>query len=94
MTDYFVIVSASNKRQIQSIAQDTKEALEKAGYRQVRVEGYEDASWVLVDSGPVVAHVFREDLRAYYDLEMLWGDARKVDWREKKRRSAPSKSAK
>ena len=80
VTDYFVIVSASNKRQIQAIAQEMREYLRKAGYTDVRLEGYEEASWVLVDCGPVVVHIFREYLRPYYDLELLWGDAQRVDW--------------
>jgi len=81
VTDYFVIASAANKRQIQAIAFDVRERLREAGYREVRIEGYEEASWVLVDCGPVVVHVFREDLRSYYDLELLWGDAPKVSWK-------------
>jgi len=86
VTDYFVLVSASNKRQIQAIALETKDYLsKKAGYRTIHVEGYEEAGWVLIDCGPVVVHVFREDLRSYYDLEMLWGDAPKVAWQQKKR---------
>ena len=84
VTDYFVIASASNKRQIQTIAFEVAKYLRDAGYTHARTEGYEEASWVLVDGGPVVVHVFREDLRAYYDLEMLWGDAPKVAWRKRK----------
>ncbi len=79
VTDYFVIASARNKRQIQSIATDVYEYLRKEGF-SARLEGYEEGSWVLIDAGPVVVHVFREDLRAYYDLELLWGDAPRIDW--------------
>ena len=85
VTDYFVIASASNKRQIQAIAQETREHLRKAGYTDVRLEGYEGASWVLVDCGPVVAHIFREDLRPHYDLELLWGDAPRIDWQKQEK---------
>jgi ribosome-associated protein len=80
VTDYFVIVSARNKRQIQTIASDARDLLRKQGYTNVRMEGFEEGSWVLIDAGSVVVHVFREDLRGYYDLELLWGDAPKLDW--------------
>jgi len=82
VTDYFVIASAGNKRQIRAIARDIVEALEDGGFRNVRVEGLPEASWVLIDAGTLVVHVFREDLREYYDLELLWGDAPEVAWSE------------
>jgi ribosome-associated protein len=82
VTDYFVMVSAKNKRQIQAIAADIKEYFRGAGFTGIRMEGYEEASWVLIDCGPIVVHIFRQDLRSYYDLELLWGDAPSVEWRE------------
>jgi ribosome-associated protein len=83
VTDYFVIVSARNKRQIQAVAKDALDHLrKKAGYVNARMEGYSEAGWVLIDAGPLIVHVFREDLRGYYDLELLWGDAPEVQWRE------------
>ncbi|MCD6405270.1 MAG: ribosome silencing factor [Planctomycetes bacterium] len=82
VTDYFVIVSARNKRQIQAIAGDIRDYLRDEGFRHVRYEGYEEAAWVLVDAGPIIVHIFRQDLRSYYDLELLWGDAPLVEWRE------------
>ncbi len=84
VTDYFVIVSARNKRQIQAMAQDMRDYLRKeARMDALHVEGYEEASWVLIDAGRVVVHIFREDLRKYYDLELLWGDCPAVDWSKK-----------
>jgi ribosome-associated protein len=89
VTDYFVIVNATNKRQVQAIAQDVADYMRKtAGYKEVHVEGRAEASWVLVDCGAVVVHIFMENLRSYYDLELLWGDAPKVEWREKKKKRA------
>jgi len=83
VTDFFVIVSGRNKRQIQAIAREVTDYLTgQAGYGNVHVEGLAEASWVLIDAGPLIVHVFREDLRDYYDLELLWGDAPKIDWRE------------
>lgn len=82
VTDYFVIASGRNKRQIQAIARAVRDHFAKeAGYQHVHVEGLSEASWVLIDGGPVIVHVFREDLRNYYDLELLWGDAPEIDWR-------------
>ena len=85
VTDYFVIASAANKRQMQAIAFEVAGSLRAAGYRSVRTEGYEEATWILVDAGPVVVHIFRENLRSYYDLELLWGDAPKVAWHRRKK---------
>ena len=85
VTDYFVLVSASNKRQAQAIAADVRQYLKDSGYTDVRIEGYEEASWVLIDCGVVVLHVFQENLRSYYDLELLWGDSPKVAWEAKKK---------
>ena len=77
--------SASNKRQAQAIAADVRQYLKDSGYTDVRIEGYEEASWVLIDCGVVVLHVFQENLRSYYDLELLWGDSPKVAWEAKKK---------
>ena len=83
VTDYFVIASGRNKRQIQAMAREVRDFLAKeAGYQHVHVEGLDEAGWVLIDAGPVIVHVFSEDLRGYYDLELLWGDAPEIEWRE------------
>ncbi|MHC4713799.1 MAG: ribosome silencing factor [Planctomycetota bacterium] len=85
VTDYFVIVSARNRRQIQAMTKEiTGHFRKEASVGSLHVEGYEEASWVLIDAGRVVVHIFREDLRRYYDLELLWGDSPKLKWREKK----------
>ncbi len=84
LTDYFVIVSARNKRQIQATGRDILKHLRQAGFPHARMEGFGEASWVLIDAGSIVVHIFREDLRSYYDLELLWGDAPEIDWKEKK----------
>lgn len=81
VTDYFVIASGRNKRQMQAIARAVRDHFVKeAGYQHLHIEGLSEASWVLIDAGPVIVHVFREDLRNYYDLELLWGDAPEIDW--------------
>jgi ribosome-associated protein len=77
-TDYFVITSGTNVRQVQAIADDVVEQLKKQGTRAARVEGYKTAEWVLVDYGDFIVHVFEDKARRFYDLERLWRDARQV----------------
>ena len=73
--DYFLIVSASNKRHCQAIAEKLREELKKAGSAPLRIEGYSEGGWILLDCGSVVVHVFQDEERRYYNLERLWGDA-------------------
>lgn len=77
-TDYFLITSGTNPRQVQAIADEIVEQLKKQGTRAARVEGYNTAEWVLVDYGDFVVHVFEEKSRRFYDLERLWRDAVRV----------------
>ena len=78
MADYFVICSARNNRQSQSIADNIEEQMEKNGYDVRHVEGYREGKWILIDAGEVIAHVFVEQDRQYYDLENLWCDAPRI----------------
>ena len=78
-TDYFVICSGANSRQIQAIADEVEQRLKNQGEYPTSIEGYENAEWVLVDYGDFVVHIFSEKARTYYDLERLWRDARVVD---------------
>lgn len=77
-TDFFLIGSAANTRQVQAIADEVVERLKKLGSRAARVEGYGSAEWVLLDYGDFVFHVFEEKARKFYDLERLWRDAPSV----------------
>ncbi len=77
-TDYFLITSGTNARQVQAIADEVVERLKKQGTRAARVEGYNTAEWVLVDYGDFVLHVFEDKARRFYDLERLWRDAVRV----------------
>ena len=73
--DLFVLVSASNARQVRTIVEEVEKALtEHDGSKPISVEGLADASWVLLDYGDIVVHVFLDETRAYYDLDRLWGD--------------------
>ena len=77
-TDYFVICSGSNPRQIQAIADEIERRLAEQGRKPLGIEGYEHAEWVLVDYGEFLVHIFSEAARAYYDLERLWRKAKEV----------------
>ena len=78
-TDYFVVCSGTNPRQIQAIADEVEERLEKAGLRPTHSEGYKQADWVLLDYVDFVVHVFSEKARKYYDLERLWKSAKRLE---------------
>jgi ribosome-associated protein len=77
-TDYFVLASGANERQVQAIADEVYETLKKAGRGAARVEGYKTAEWVLLDYGDFVVHVFEQKARTFYDLERLWRESRRV----------------
>ena len=77
-TDYFVVCSGNNPRQVQAIADEVEERLEKAGQRPTHVEGYKQAEWVLLDYVDFVVHVFSEKARKFYDLERLWKSAKRL----------------
>lgn len=79
-TEFFIIASGTNQRQVQAIADEINEQLKKQlGTRPVRIEGYNSAEWVLLDYGDFVVHVFNGEAREFYDLARLWRDARKVE---------------
>src|ERR1051325_9174672 len=77
-TDYFVICSGSNPRQVQAISDEVEQRLTKAGLEPTHVEGYQQAEWVLLDYVDFVIHVFSEHARKFYDLERLWKSAKQV----------------
>jgi ribosome-associated protein len=78
-TDYFLICTGANTRQVQAIADAVDEALRKKGVRPSLVEGREHAEWVLLDYFDFIVHVFTPATRTFYDLERLWGDARRIE---------------
>ena len=78
-TDYFVITSGTNERQVQAISDEVFETLKKAGTPPARVEGYKTAEWILLDFGDFVFHVFDEKARKFYDLERLWRESKRVE---------------
>ncbi|HEX8734278.1 MAG TPA: ribosome silencing factor [Pyrinomonadaceae bacterium] len=79
-TEFFVITSGTNQRQVQAIADEIQEQLKKQlDSRPIRIEGYNTAEWILLDYGDFIAHVFDQKSREFYDLERLWRDAKKVE---------------
>ena len=71
MTDYFVVCHGNNERQVQSIAKSVKEVAHKHDIEVKRMEGYQEARWILIDLANVVVHVFHKDERSYYNLEIV-----------------------
>ena len=80
VTSFFVIGTGTSRRQIQGIAEEITKEMKRGGLIPLGVEGKDEARWVLIDLGDVIVHLMNAEARAYYDLEMLWGDAEKVDW--------------
>ena len=78
-TDYFVILSGANERQVQAISDEIYESLKKSGHAAARVEGYKTAEWILLDYGDFVVHVFEQKARRFYDLERLWRESKRVE---------------
>lgn len=78
--DYFLIITAASTRQAQSICDHMEQGLKQEGLQPLRIEGYRDSRWILMDLGCVVAHIFLEEEREFYDLERLWGEAERVEY--------------
>lgn len=77
-TDYFVIASGNNERQVQAISDEVFEKLKKSGTAAARVEGYKSAEWILLDYGDFIVHVFSDKARKFYDLERLWRESKRI----------------
>ncbi len=77
-TDYFVITSGNNERQVQAISDEVFEKLKKSGTAAARVEGYKSAEWILLDYGDFIVHVFSDKARKFYDLERLWRESKRI----------------
>ena len=82
IADYFVIASASNQNQVQAIVDNVEEQLGRAGFEAKQVEGTRNSSWVPMDYGDMIVHVFDEENRLFYDLERIWRDGKVLDMDE------------
>lgn len=78
--DYFVIATGTSRRQLHTIADEIDARMEALSQRRLGIEGYDSSRWILLDYGDIVIHLFDERTRAFYDLEHLWADARRVPW--------------
>lgn len=82
IADYFVIASGSNQNQVQAMVDNVEEQLGHAGFEPKQVEGVRNSSWILMDYGDVIVHVFDEENRLFYDLERIWRDGKTLDMEE------------
>ena len=78
-TDFFVICTGTNRRQVQAIADAVQEATRARDLKPAIVEGYEHGDWILIDYFDFIVHIFMPATREFYSLEKLWGDAQRVD---------------
>jgi ribosome-associated protein len=81
MADHMVVTSGQSTRQVASIAEQLVSGLKEAGCTGVRVEGLPQADWVLIDTGDVIVHVFRPEVRAFYGIEKMWTTPRRTEKR-------------
>lgn len=79
VADYFVIISGGSVRQVKAIVEAIKDGIGRSGVNPERIEGEREGLWVLLDYGGVVVHVFHKEAREYYQLEMLWADAPRLE---------------
>ena len=79
IADYFIIASASNENQVQAMMDSVEETLGRAGWEPRQVEGTRNSSWILMDYGDVIIHIFDEENRLFYDLERIWRDGKVLD---------------
>jgi ribosome-associated protein len=84
-TDYFVIATGTSDRQMRSVADEICDTAREKGQQRFGRAGYEQARWILLDFIDVVIHIFDNEYRDYYDLELLWGDAKRLKWDKSKK---------
>ena len=82
ITDFLVIANGTSPRQMRSVAEEIMEMAEQRGDRALSSNGLDGGSWIIADFIDVVLHIFSPEARLYYDLDNLWGDARRVGWEE------------
>ena len=75
LADYFVIANGKNPNHVNAMIDEVQDKLAEGGYDDPRIEGYGDGTWVLMDYGRVIVHVFQKEARQFYDLERIWGDS-------------------
>ena len=82
IADYFIIASGGNQNQVQAMVDNVEEKLGRAGYEPKQIEGTRSSSWILMDYGDIVVHLFDKENRLFFDLEKVWADASVVKTEE------------
>ena len=82
LADYFIIAGGGSKPQLPALINNVQEKMHEAGFDVKRIEGNRDSSWILMDYGDLVVHLFNRDDRLFYDLEHIWSDGKQIDIRE------------
>jgi ribosome-associated protein len=80
VTDFYIIATGTSPRQMRAVCDQVDELAEKTGFKSYHRSGYEGETWIAVDYVDVVLHIFNPTARSYYDLENLWGEAKRVNW--------------
>ena len=79
IADFFIICTGNSSIQIRAIAGKIEDKMREQGFRKLRIEGYQEASWILVDYGDVVVHIMAAEQREFYQLEKFWADAPRLE---------------
>lgn len=79
IADYFIIANGTNQNQLQAMRDAADEALYKAGVKVQQIEGNQSSTWILMDYGDIIIHIFSKEDRLFYDLERIWRDGKVVD---------------
>ncbi len=87
IADYFIIASGGNQNQVQAMVDNVEEKLGRAGHEPKQIEGTKSSSWILMDYGDLIVHVFDEENRLFYDLERIWRDGKEIDAEELEKES-------
>ncbi len=82
ISDYFVIATGGNSSQLEAMKDEVDEQLGKAGATLKQIEGNRNSSWILMDYGEIIVHIFSRDDRLFYNLERIWGDGKEIDIEE------------
>lgn len=78
IADYFIIANGSNSQQVDALVDSVKDKLGRKGYEPLRIEGVRSASWILMDYGDIVVHIFSKEDRLFYNLERIWRDGKTI----------------
>jgi ribosome-associated protein len=82
IADYFLLASGSSNTQVKALAEEIEEKLSEVGVKPLRTEGASTATWIILDYGSLVIHVFHRDTRSFYNLERLWADGKSIELSE------------